>query len=112
MGYGNGTESDNTGALGGYGVVIVPPVGNRGSWLITLASWDEEAEAYGASTDGPLLDTREEALHEAGKVLDWLDEQGGNGDLAKIWEQMQERRGAEEGLNQTWRPSTWRPWNI
>lgn len=91
------TAQDNDlGYLGEYGVLIVPPSDESGAWFVTLASWDDEAEAYGAGTDGPLLGSREQAMEQAGRVLDWLAAQKGQGDLTRVWLDMQANLGTEE----------------
>ena len=84
------------GFLGEYGVVIVPPSHAEGQWFVTLATWDDESESYFAGTDGPLRETREEALEEAGKVMDWLAAQPHDVDLTRVWEQMQQDLGPAE----------------
>ena len=102
------TPTDELGYLGEYGVLIVPPTSEQGQWFVGLASWDEEAEAYGATSDGPLLESRDEALQMANRVLDWLATQHGEGDLARAWEQMQEQLGAQD-MEQQWPPNR-DPW--
>lgn len=99
---------DQGGYLGEYGVLIVPATDDSGAWFVTLASWDEEAEAYGAGTDGPLFGSREEAVEHAGAVLNWLETQQGQGDLTRVWEQMQDQIGAE-ATNQQFPPNR-DPW--
>jgi hypothetical protein len=90
-------ESDDQGYLATYGVVIVPPPPEQeGGWFVALARWNEEAEAYSASMDGPIFETREEAMEEANKVLDWIAERGEREDLIQIWEQMQKTRNQDE----------------
>lgn len=101
-------ETDELGYLGEYGVVIVPPTDDSGAWFVTLASWDDEAEAYGAGTDGPLFGSREEAMEQAAVVLNWLETQKGQGDLTRLWEQMQDQIGAQ-ATDQEFPPSRG-PW--
>ncbi len=80
---------DGVDFLGGYGVLIVPPEVRDGAWFVGVASWDQEAEVYVATTDGPMSGTRGEAEQQAQHVLDWLLRQQGRGDLARLWERMQ-----------------------
>ena len=89
-------SNDALGLLGEYGVVIVPPSREDGQWFVTLGAWDDESESYVGGTDGPILETREEAFEEAGKVLDWLAAQSYDDDLLKVWEQMQQDLGPPE----------------
>lgn len=95
---------------GQYGVVIVPPGGQDGTWLVTVARWDGARETYVASSDGPLLETRADALAEAERVMDWLAQQRTD-NLMQVWRQMQEQRGIEEGLNERFLRSR-NPWNL
>lgn len=89
-------ESEDQGYLATYGVVIVPPPPEQeGGWFVALAQWNNEAEAYMASTDGPIFESREEAMEEANKVLDWIAEKGEREDLIQIWEQMQKARSED-----------------
>lgn len=101
-------EEDTSGALGRYGAVIVPPGEEGGSWLVALAAWDDGAEGYVSSTVGPLVETREEAMEQAQRVLNWLETQREQGDLMRIWEQMQGHLGAAM-MEQPWPPS-YDPW--
>jgi hypothetical protein len=89
-------ETEDRGFLGEYGVVIVPPSDHADQWFVTLAGWNVESESYVAGTDGPIVETREEALEEAGKVMDWLATQPPDTDLLKVWEQMQQDMGPAE----------------
>lgn len=104
-------DGDQGGLIGEFGVVIVPPNGDGGAWLVTLGRWDADREMYLASSDGPLLDSREDAFDEARKVIDWLGQNRGSDHLVRVWRQMQEQRGAEEGLNETFLKSR-NPWNL
>ncbi len=101
-------ETDELGYLGEYGVLIVPPTGAPGQWLVGLAAYDADAEEYAAGTDGPLLTSREEAIEMAGRVLDWLARQTGDEDLIRVWQQMQEQLGAAD-MEQQWPPERG-PW--
>jgi hypothetical protein len=89
-------EQRELGLLGEYGVVIVPPSDSSRQWFVTLAAWDDESESYVAGTDGPICETRGEALEEAGRVMDWLETQPSEADLMKVWEQMQQTLGPSE----------------
>jgi len=94
-------QEDNAsrGVLGEYGVLIVPPSGESDAWFVTLGAWDEESAGYIAGTDGPLVDSREDALQEAGKVLDWLvSQEDEETDLFESWKRLQEIQGVESGL--------------
>jgi len=69
--------------------LVVPAVSDEQSaWLVTLATWDHERQAYVAGIDGPLLESREEAFTEASRLTDWLHEHQGEEDLAKAWDFM------------------------
>jgi hypothetical protein len=89
-------DAEDRGLLGEYGVVIVPPSDHTNQWFVTLAAWDDESQAYVAGTDGPIRETKEEALEEVGKVMDWLAAQPPDSDLTKLWEQMQQDIGPPE----------------
>lgn len=89
-------HGESRGLLGEYGVLIVPPSRPEGQWFVTLGAWDEESEIYIAGTDGPLSETKEEALEEAGTVMDWLASQSHDADLMKVWDQMQQDLGPAE----------------
>lgn len=104
-------EDGDDGLSGEYGVMIVPPTSDTGAWLVTLGKWNLDREAYIASGDGPLLESREEALTEAQRVMDWLAGQADATNVTRVWQQMQEQRGAEEGLNEVFLKSR-NPWNI
>jgi len=89
-------DMDDQGYLATYGVVLVPPPPEQeGGWFVALAGWNDEAEAYLASTDGPIFESREEAMEEANKVLVWIAEKGERQDLIQIWEQMQKTRSED-----------------
>lgn len=93
-------ESQDLGYIAAYGVMIVPPSErDNGGWMVTLTEWREQAETYAASMDGPIFETRQEALDEANKVLDWISDLGNRDDLMRIWEEGQRdirRRDLEE----------------
>src|ERR1051326_3643572 len=88
-----------------YGVLVVPAAPDGAGWFVTLAAWSERHERYVASTDGPLFETREEAMEEAGRLADWLVEHGEEGDLLKVWEMAQRQEFADA----PWRPPPPRP---
>ena len=86
-------EGSEQGYLAGYGVTIVPPSAlESGGWFVTLSRWNQDGDNYYSLTDGPIFETREEALDEANKVLDWIAEQRERDDLMQIWERMQRDR--------------------
>lgn len=109
MDEGTADDTSSAGFLGKYGVTIVPPTGDDGQWFVTLSIWDDKSERYRAGPDGPLLETRDEAIEQAGKILDWLREHAGEDDLDRIWQQMQEMQGAQEMLGRDWPPDRG-PW--
>lgn len=86
------------GYLGQYGVLVVPPEGRSGEWFVTLSVWDQRAETYTAGTEGPLLGSREEALRDAAKVMDWLSTLPHDADVPRLWTQMQQTIARQEGL--------------
>ena len=89
--------TDENGYLASYGVAIVPPPPHAdGGWFVTLTHWNENAELYVGTPNGPIFETREEAMDEAQKVLDWIDEQDASEDLARVWEQMQSARSERQ----------------
>jgi hypothetical protein len=90
---------DDRGLLGEYGVLIVPPSGESDAWLVTLGGWDDDSGGYITGSDGPLFGTREEAIAEAHKALDWLAQQTDDEvDLLDTWQKMQEVSAVENGL--------------
>lgn len=103
-------EQDGTGEgegyLAKYGVAIVPPPPDgSGGWFVALTYWSDEMEAYVASGDGPIVESREEALAEAGKVLDWIASRGNQDNLVQVWEQAQRDRTSHEPWSSPERPS-------
>lgn len=98
--------SNGEGYLALYGVLIVPaPRDESAGWFVTLATWSTDTERYVASTEGPLFETKAEALEEAERITDWLVEHDEQPDLLRAWElaQKQEFAGAP------WRPPPPRP---
>lgn len=90
--YTAGTQDDSElGYLGPYGALVVPaPASGPGSWFVTVAGWDADTEQYRAGTDGPIFDSREEAMDEAQRICDWLREQRDQTNLIEVWAQMQQ----------------------
>ena len=86
------------GYLGPYGVLIVPPANRSGEWFVTLSVWDDDLEGYRAGTEGPLLASREEAMRDAAKVMDWLADLPADADVPRLWTQMQQTIARHEGL--------------
>lgn len=82
--------------LGVYGVLIIPPTAEDGGWLISVAGWDPDLERYVAGGEGPILETREEALQEADRVMDWLQTSEDVSDPVHAWDRMQRARAAAE----------------
>lgn len=89
------TDEDETGYLTAYGVMIVPPSSSEGGWFVTLAEWDEKAERYTASMDGPMFDSEDEAFDSARDLLKRIEASGDDEDLMKMWE-MAQAEGAED----------------
>lgn len=90
-------SSSELGYLGMYGVLVVPaPNEGSGGWFVTLSAWDDEDETYIAGTDGPILETREEAMQEANRIVDWLANRSDDENLMDVWAQMQQLRGEHE----------------
>lgn len=90
------TDEDETGYLTAYGVMIVPPSSSEGGWFVTLAEWDEKAERYTASMDGPMFDSEEEAFGSARDLLKRIETSGEDEDLMKMWEMYQAEQSADE----------------
>ena|SRR5947209_18153782 len=91
-------DEDETGYLTAYGVLIVPPSSRDGGWFVALAEWDEDAERYRASMDGPMYDTQDQAFDTARELLGRIEASGDNDDLMKLWETLQ----AEEMSGEPW----------
>lgn len=90
-------DSDELGLLGAYGVLVVPAPANRdGGWLVTLSVWQEDEERYVAGTDGPIFDSRDEAVQEAGRIMDWLATRSDDENLLEVWAQMQQLSSEQE----------------
>lgn len=89
-------DLDDLGLLGQNGVLIVPPNDPEGGWFVTVSSWNEDMEQYAVSLDGPIFESKEEALEEVQKLLDWILQQDGPGNLVRAWEAMQ-RSLSKEG---------------
>ncbi|HEX6507468.1 MAG TPA: hypothetical protein VF221_07540 [Chloroflexota bacterium] len=90
-------QTDDLGFLGMYGVLVVPaPTGKTGGWFVTLSAWDDEDETYIAGTDGPIFESREEAMQEANRIVDWLAERSEDENLMDVWAQMQQMRSEGE----------------
>lgn len=86
-------DSDELGLLGTYGVLVVPAPSNRdGGWFVTLAVWDDDAERYVAGSDGPIFDSRDEAVQVATNLMDWIMSRPEDEDLLTPWAQMQANR--------------------
>ncbi|MGH2443330.1 MAG: hypothetical protein ACRDFX_09220 [Chloroflexota bacterium] len=97
-------DTDEEGVLGRYGVVLVPPADEAGGWLVALACWSSEQAGYGAEPEGPILDTREQALEYAGKLVDWIATQNPDADLGRIWRQMRLQAVTSDGLPPPFQP--------
>ncbi len=108
------------GLLGRYGVLVIPAPkrvpdevadlqqeDGAGEWFVGLARWSDQVEGYSASTDGPMFDTREEAMAEANRVLDWLAAQPADADVLRLWAGIQQF-GPDSALNDL--PSTSAAW--
>jgi hypothetical protein len=90
-------QSQDLGFLGMYGVLVVPAPGDRsGGWFVTLSVWDDEDETYIAGTDGPIFESRQEALDEANRIIDWLASRPEDENLMDVWAQMQQMRSEGE----------------
>jgi hypothetical protein len=89
-------ESDVLGYLGAHGVMIIPPEEGDEGWLVTVGGWDEKVEAYVAGSDGPLLETRDEAIQTAIRAMEWIQSAGPNVDIPRVWREMQDRVAAQE----------------
>jgi hypothetical protein len=86
-------DSDEPNLLGAYGVLIVPaPASRDGGWFVTFSVWDEDEEHYIAGSDGPIFDSRDEALQVATNVMDWVASRPEDENLILAWEQMQANR--------------------
>ena len=84
-------QDDELGLLGTYGVLVVPaPPHREGGWLVTLSAWDSDDEQYLAGPEGPIFDSRDEAMQEAVRIMDWLAERPGETNLMEAWTQMQQ----------------------
>ncbi len=85
-------DSEDLGYLGTYGVMIVPPPpGEYGGWLVTVARWNEDLENYLPSHEGPIFESEEEAVREVRRALTWLEERGEETNLIDVWEHMQQQ---------------------
>lgn len=103
-------EDDDLGYLASYGVMIVPPPErDPGGWFVTITRWNDKAENYIPSQEGPIVETREEALEEAQRALAWLVQRGDETNLIEVWEQMQREKAAAESRTQE-PPSLWQSW--
>ncbi len=91
-------DEDETGYLTAYGTLIVPPSEPQGGWFVTLAEWDEKAERYCASMDGPMFDSEAEAFDSARDLLKRIEASGDDDDLMRLWEMYQ----AEETQDEPW----------
>jgi hypothetical protein len=90
-------DSDELGLLGTYGVLVVPAPAHRDSgWLVTLSEWQDDEERYVAGADGPIFNTRDEALQEAGRIMDWLATRSDDENLLEVWAQMQQLSSEQE----------------
>lgn len=90
-------DSSELGLLGAYGVLVVPAPSKRdGGWLVTLSAWNEDQERYVAGSDGPIFDSRDEALHEAVRIMDWVVNRPSDKNLLEIWAQMQQLSSEQE----------------
>ncbi len=99
-------SGEELGLLGSYGVLIVPaPPNPAGGWFVTLSAWNAERERFEAGTDGPIFDTREDAMQEAARVMDWLATRSDTENLVDVWAQMQ-RLSTEEEVWPDGRPGT------
>jgi hypothetical protein len=90
-------DSDELGLLGAFGVLVVPAPSNRdGGWFVTLSVWDEDEERYVAGSDGPIFDSRDEALKEAVRIMDWVASRPEDENLLDAWAQMQQLSSEQE----------------
>jgi hypothetical protein len=86
-------DPEEFGLLGDYGVLVVPAPSERaGGWFVTLAAWDDDVERYIAGSDGPIFDSREEALQVASNLMDWVASRPEDENLLVGWAQMQANR--------------------
>lgn len=76
----------------------MPPFSSEGGWFVTLAEWDDKAERYSASMDGPMFDSEDEAFDSARDLLKRIESSGDDDDLVKMWETYQ----AEETKDEPW----------
>jgi hypothetical protein len=90
------SREDEGESIGSYGVLIVPPSVPEAGWLVSVAGWNPETERYVTSGEGPILETRDEAMREAERVIDWLQSGDIELDPVLVWERMQRARAAEE----------------
>lgn len=89
----DGTE---LGLVGQYGVLVVPaPIGGDGAWLVTLGRWDSRQGAFTAESDGPLFEERDEAMHEAERLLEWLSGHQNEDDVPRAWDLMRQEMARE-----------------
>jgi hypothetical protein len=105
-----GGDDGDVGYLTAYGVLIVPPVSDEGGWFVSLAEWDAEAERYGASMDGPMFETQEEAFDAARDLLQRIEASDDGDDLMKMWEAFQAERTQDEPWAQPQGNPHWRGW--
>lgn len=101
---------EETGYLTAYGVMIVPPSSPGGGWFVTLAAWNEQAERYSASMEGPIFGSQEEAFESARDLLKRIEASGDDDDLMKMWEAYQAERAPEEPWEQPGGNPHWRGW--
>jgi hypothetical protein len=106
----DGENGDDTGYVAAYGAMIIPPSSPEGGWLVTLAEWDEEAERYVASMDGPIFDSQDEAFQSASDLLRRIEASGEDDDLMKMWEAFQADRSQDEPWGQPQGNPHWRGW--
>jgi hypothetical protein len=99
------SDREQQSLLGGYGVLVVPPSDSDGGWLVTVAGWDDKAEHYTTSGEGPIFETEDEAMREATRVIVWLRDESTEFNPADAWERMQRARAAEERHDD--RPRPW-----
>jgi hypothetical protein len=97
-------HGEETGGMGEFGVLIVPPADVTGGWLVSVAAWDAAGEGFASTGAGPILDTQEEALAEATRVMTWLREHAGEFDAAQVWDRLQRARAADERGDDPSRP--------
>lgn len=89
--------NDELGGLGWYGVVVVPaPRDGSGGWFVTLATWNDKLDGYSTGVEGPIFESREEAMREASRLLDWLAEHGNEENLDRVWTRMHQALAAGE----------------